>query len=120
MFMEMALKTGKEVVTLARAKALKAATYLLEYTENEMYRQEALLRECLELYRELEDTRGIIDTLGLLGIIAREKGPFAAARSLAEEALVLSLGSDYKVAIARSLQHLGILLKAQGDYVRSQ
>ncbi len=119
MFLERALTISKGAVTLARAKALKAATYLLDYTENEIDRQEALLRESLELYRELEDTRGIIDILGLLGTVAREKGNFAAARSLEEEALALSQGSDYKVAIARSLQHLGILLKDQGEYVKS-
>ena len=119
MFMERALATGKEVVTLARAKALKAAAYWLYYTENEMDRQEALLQESLALYRELEDTRGIVDILGMLGAIAREKGNFTAARSLEEEALALSQGSDYKGGIARSLQHLGVLLKDQGEYVKA-
>ena len=120
MFMERALATSKEVVTSARAKALKAAAYWLFYTENEMDRQEALLQESLVLYRELEDTRGIVDILGQLGgAVAREKGNFAAARSLEEEALALSQRSDYKVAIARSLQHLGVLLKDQGEYVKA-
>lgn len=119
MFMERALTTSKGVVTSARAKALKAAAYLLDYTENEIDRLEALLRESLVLYRELEDTRGIVDILGHLGAIAREKGNFAAARSLEEEALALSQGSGYKVAIARSLQGLGILLKDQGEYVKA-
>jgi predicted ATPase/DNA-binding CsgD family transcriptional regulator len=119
MFMERALTTSKGVVTLARAKALKAAAYLLDYTENEIDRKEALLRESLVLYRELEDTRGIVDILGHLGGVAREKGNFPAARALEEEALALSQGSDYKVAIARSLQGLGILLKDHGEYVKA-
>jgi predicted ATPase/DNA-binding CsgD family transcriptional regulator len=119
MFMETALTTSKGVVTLARAKALKAAAYLLDYTENEIDRKEALLRESLVLYRELEDTRGIVDILGYLGGVAREKGNFAAARSLMEEALALSQGSGYKVAIARNLMGLGILLKDHGEYVKA-
>lgn len=119
MFMERALTTSKGVLSSARAKALKAAAYLLDYTENEIDRQEALLRESLVLYRELEDTRGIVDILGHLGAVAREKGNFAAARSLMEEALALSQGSGYKVAIARSLQGLGILLKDHGEYVKA-
>jgi predicted ATPase/DNA-binding CsgD family transcriptional regulator len=119
MFMERALTISKGAGTLARAKALKAAAYWLFYTENEMDRQEPLLQESLAVYRELENTRGIVDILGQLGAIAREKGNFGAARSLEEEALALSQASDYKVAIARSLQHLGVLLKDQGEYVKA-
>jgi len=119
MFLWRVLKVSEGVATLAKAKALKAAAYLLDYTENEIDRKEALLRESLVLYRELEDTRGIVDILGHLGGVAREKGNFPAARSLEEEALALSQGSDYKVAIARSLQGLGILLKDHGEYVKA-
>jgi len=119
MFMERALTISNGVVISARAKALKVAAYLLDYTENEIDRQEILLRESLVLYRELEDPRGVVDTLGHLVKVAREKGNFAAARSLEEEALALSQRSDYKVAIARSLQGLGILLKDQGEYVKA-
>jgi DNA-binding CsgD family transcriptional regulator/tetratricopeptide (TPR) repeat protein len=119
MFMERALTISNGVVISARAKALKAAAYLLGYTEGDIDREEALLQESLALYRELEDTRGIIDILGQLGNVAREKGNFAAARSLEEEALAHSQESDYKVGIARSLQHLGILLKNQGEYVKA-
>ena len=119
MVLERALATSKGVVTLARAKALKAAASLLYCVENDNDRVEALLRESLALYRELEDTWGIVDSLGLLGGVAREKGNFAAARSLEEEALELSKGMSNKVAIARSLKFLGVLLKDQGDYVKA-
>ncbi len=118
-FLWRVLKVSEGVVTLAKAKALKAATYLLDHVQNNIDLEEALLRESLALYREFEDARGIVDTLGLLGSVAREKGNFAEARSLTEEALTLSNGMGYKVAIARSLMTLGVLLKDHGDYVKS-
>ena len=118
-FLWRVLKVSEGIVTLAKAKALKAATYLLDHVQNNIDLEEALLRESLKLYREFEDARGIVDSLGLLGSVAREKGNFAEAHSLTEEALMLSNGIGYKVAIARSLKALGVLFKDHGDYVKS-
>ena len=118
-FLWRVLKASEGVATVAKANALKAATYLLDHVQNNIALEEALLRESLKLYREFEDARGIVDSLGLLVSVAREKGNFAEARSLTEEALMLSNGIGYKVAIARSLMTLGVLFKDHGDYIKS-
>jgi predicted ATPase/DNA-binding CsgD family transcriptional regulator len=118
-FLWRVLKVSEGVATLAKAKALKAASYLLDHVQENIDLEETLLRESLLLYREFEDTRGIVDILGLLGSVARERGSFVEARSMTEEALKISNEIGYKVAIARSIKALGVLLKDQGDYSRS-
>jgi DNA-binding CsgD family transcriptional regulator/tetratricopeptide (TPR) repeat protein len=118
MFLERVLAASEGVETLARAKALNTAGFFA-LIEGDYDREETLLRKSLALYRERENTRGIVDSLGLLGGVAREKGNFAAAQTLTEEALVRSEKSGYKLAVARLLQGLGILLKDHGEYVKA-
>lgn len=66
------------------------------------------------------DTRGIAASLHNLGIVARERGEYAAAASLFEQSLPLlrDVGDTY--GIATSLISSGDIARQQGDYARAK
>jgi tetratricopeptide (TPR) repeat protein len=59
-------------------------------------------------------------SLDNLGVVAREQGDYAAARSLLEESLALSREIGDKQGIAMSLDNLGIVAQGQGDYAATR
>lgn len=115
-FLERALTASEGCVTTLRAKVLKALGRLTTLQGN-FGQAEALYVEGLALFRELGDTQGIVESLGMLGYIAMARSNYAAARVLAEEALILSRAEDYTRGIAFSLGTLGSLAFDQGEYV---
>jgi predicted ATPase/DNA-binding CsgD family transcriptional regulator len=118
-FLEQALAGSDNVVAPARAKALIAAG-TLALIQGEYDRAEAQCREGLELYREMQDARGIATALYLLGGIAWTRGNLAMARSCAEEALAYSRTSGNKGSISWALFRLARLLIEQGQYARGR
>ena len=100
--------------TKARARALFAAG-VLTTEQGDHASADVLIRESLQIERELGDSQGAAVCLNALAVIARDRGELAAARSQFEECLALwrKLG-DHK-AIARSLSNLANIAKLQGD-----
>ncbi len=118
LFEERVLTVSEGVISLARAKALMIAAYFA-YIGGNHDRAELLIQESLTLYRKLENTPGIIDSLIVLGGVARERGSLTAALALYEESLNLSKETGNKATIVENLMGLGVVLKDQGEYIKA-
>jgi tetratricopeptide (TPR) repeat protein len=78
-----------------------------------------LHEQCLGIYRELGEKRGVAATLNLLAVEALFQGDTATARSLFEENVAIWRELGDAAAVARSLGNLANVLKAGGDHVRA-
>jgi predicted ATPase/serine/threonine protein kinase len=105
--------------TKARARALFAAGVLAGEQGN-YESADALMRENLDIARQLQDTQGVAVSLNALAVHARDRGELAVASSLFEESLVLWREFDDQKAVARSLSNLANVVKLQGDCVRAR
>lgn len=118
-FLQRALAGSERAATPVRAKAFNAAAGLaLRLGDDD--RGEALCKESLALYRELEDKEGIALALYLLGDFAWRRGNFARTYSLKEESYALSkqVGDEY--SIAWTLFDLAELANQQGEYASAR
>ena len=115
---ERALAERADVAPAVRAKALLAAARLA-IVQSRYERGEALAQECLSLFRQLGDERGIALTLDRLGMAAWRQGHFAAARGLMQEALALFRAQRDHSRVGWSLFTLGLLHTKQGEYSRA-
>lgn len=79
---------GAQGRTASRAKALHAAGWLAR-EQGDYGDARGLFEESLDIYRGLDDTRGIGWALVDLGFLTRYQGDYVAARSLLEESLGL-------------------------------
>jgi predicted ATPase len=106
---------GAAAHTKMRERAVFAAGVLAE-AQGDYASADPLMKESLDIARQLGDKQGAAVSLNALGVLARERGDVAVARSLLEESLVLwkELG-DHK-AVGRSLSNLANVAKLQGDY----
>jgi predicted ATPase/Tfp pilus assembly protein PilF len=97
------------------ARAVFAAASLVA-CQGDYSTARALHEQCLGIYRELGEKRGVAATLNLLAVEALLQGDTATARSLFEESLAIwrELGDD--AAVARSLSNLASIFKAEGDH----
>jgi predicted ATPase/class 3 adenylate cyclase/DNA-binding CsgD family transcriptional regulator len=118
-FLERALTGSKEVAGPVQVKALKAAADLA-FLQSNYERAEALGEERLALCRERGDTAGITESLDLLGMVAADRGHFAAARTMSEEALILCREMGNKKGIADLLSSLAAYDFIQGEYARGR
>jgi predicted ATPase len=110
---------GAATRTKMRERALFAAGVLAE-AQGDYASADSLIKESLDIARQLHDKQGAAVSLNALGVLARERGDVAVAHSLLEESLVLwkELG-DHK-AVGRSLSNLANVAKLQGDYPRAR
>ena len=115
-YLEQALARSEGVTASVRASALKSAGHCA-HAQCDLDRSEAWFRECLILFRQQEDTRGVASTLQGLGWVAMANN-IATARSLFEESLALYREIGDKEAIAWSLVSLAQAVSAQGEYRR--
>lgn len=118
-WLEKALARSSTVIAPVRAKALYAAASQTYYAgDND--RAAVLAEECLKLYRELGDQRGIAIAMNGLGHIALSNGDYTRARALGEESLPLlkALGDHWY--IAESLYLVAYGCYAQGDYTTAR
>lgn len=74
----------------------------------------------LEIYRYLNDEKGIAEVLHNKGLICFEQGNYDLASRLYEECLELFKKSDDKKNITYSLNDLGSLLIEKGEYQRAE
>jgi predicted ATPase len=110
---------GAAAPTKARARALFAAG-VLAGEQGDYTSAEALIRESLEIARQLSDKQGVAVSLNALAVYARDQGDVAVAHSLFEEALVLWRELGDRKAVARALSNLASVAKLQGDYPRAR
>jgi predicted ATPase/class 3 adenylate cyclase len=108
-------KAGVEGHTTERAKLL-SATGLLAYWQGDYLAARARHEECLAIWRQLGDRRGIAISLNNLGMVARSQGEYASARAMYEESLAIHRELGNQWAAASSLNNIGNLAAEQGDY----
>ena len=106
---------GAAAPTKARERALFAAG-VLAIAQGDYAAGSSLMRESLDIARQLGDGQGVAVSLNALAVIARDRGEVSMAHSLFEESLVQwrELG-DLK-AVARSLSNLASVVKLQANY----
>src|SRR6266566_5259895 len=117
-FLDRALVAREGIEAFVQAKALYAAANLA-FKQSNYERAEALSKESLALYRELEDKPGIAFSPWVLGNIAWVRSNTAEARSLLEEDLALFKEVGFKENAAYSLFSLALLANSQGEYARA-
>ena len=110
---------GAAAPTKARARALFAAG-VLAGEQGDYASADALIRESLDIARQLGDKQGAAVSLNALAVIARDRGDVPVARSLFEESLVLWRELGDQKAVARSLSNLANIVKLQGDNARAR
>jgi predicted ATPase len=109
---------GAAAPTKARERALFAAG-VLAGEQGDYASADALIRESLDIARQLRDKQGVAVSLNALAVHARDRGDVAVAHSLFEESLVLWRELGDQKAVARSLSNLANVVKLQGDYARA-
>jgi predicted ATPase/DNA-binding winged helix-turn-helix (wHTH) protein len=105
---------GAAAPTKARARALFAAG-VLAIAQGDYAAADTLIRESLEIARQLGDKQGAAVSLNALAVSARDRGDLPVARSLFEESMVLWRELGDQKAVARSLSNLANIVKLQGD-----
>jgi predicted ATPase/class 3 adenylate cyclase len=112
-------EAGVEGRTTERAKLL-SATGLLAYWQGDYPAARARHEECLAIWGQLGDRRGIAVSLNNLGMVARSQGDYASARAMYEETLVIQRERGDRWAAAAALNNMANLAAEQGDYRGSQ
>jgi predicted ATPase len=110
---------GAAAPTKARTRALFAAG-ALAIEQGDYDSADALVRESLDIARQLRDKQGVAVSLNALAVLARDRGDVTFAHSLFEENLVLWRELGDQKAVARSLSNLANVVKLQGDYARAR
>jgi predicted ATPase/class 3 adenylate cyclase/Tfp pilus assembly protein PilF len=100
--------------TPERAKALSGSG-LLAFWQGDYPAARAQHEECLAIWRQRADQRGIGISLNNLGMVARSQGDYAAARTLYEESLAMRDIGD-RWGKGASMMNLGNVAAEQGDY----
>jgi len=113
--LERMLKDSGAVAPSIQAKAVMGAAVLTGEQGN-WFQAEKLCEESLRLFRSLQDSRGIVTSLWMLGHAAITMGKYAVAHTLGEEALSLSQQVNDTWGIATSLEILTSTAHDEGKY----
>lgn len=118
-FLERALVLSEGTHTALRARVLRAIALVAD-CQGDIDRIEVVAKLSLALSRELEDTGGIAESLGLLAAAAWLRGEIVEAVSLHEEQvrLLRQVGEPGEVALA--LFTLAEHVSTHGEYARGQ
>ena len=102
-----------------RATVLEGAA-ALAWGQADAERAEAHAEEALELFRRVDDKRGVARALNHLGLVSQERGAYERARGFFDEsgALARELGNERGYAVA--VVNLGGLALIEGDYPRAR
>jgi predicted ATPase/serine/threonine protein kinase len=106
---------GASAPTKSRGRALFAAG-VLAGEQRDYAAADTLMKQSLEIARQLEDTQAVAVCLNALAVHARDQGNLALAHSLFQESLVLWRELRDLLAIARALSNMASVLKLQGDF----
>lgn len=118
-WLEGTLASGRTVAAPVRAKALNGlGVLLLRLNETEVARQR--LEECLSIYTEQNDLRGIAGALNNLGTLAQGQGDLSAAVNYHTRSLELHQQIDDRWGSAASFNNLGMIARNQGDLEQAQ
>lgn len=118
-WLEEGLARQEEVVPCVRAKALWSLGSLAVF-QGDVVEAGTLLRESIDVYRELDDRRGSARALNALGLAVAHAGQYEKATSLLEESLDLSRQLEDSERGAVALSNLGFVAAEQGDLVRAK
>ncbi len=110
---------GAQAATKARSRALFAAG-VLGVEQGDYAAAEALIRESLEIARQLGDAQGAAVCLNALAVSARDRGDIQSARSLFEESLAVWREVGDPKAVASAVSNLANIVKMQGDNTRAR
>ena len=105
--------------TKFRARALFAAG-VLAGAQGDYAAADALVRESMEIARQLDDGQGVAVSLNALAVLAQDRGDIPAAQTLFEESLEVwrELGDSRDVA--RALSNLANVTTMQGNHERAK
>lgn len=110
---------GAAAPTKARGRVLFAAG-VLAGEQGDYASADALIRESLDIARQLRDQQGAAVSLNALAVIARDRGDVPVARALFEASLDLWRELGDRKAVARSLSNLANVVKLQKDFARAR
>jgi predicted ATPase/serine/threonine protein kinase len=106
-------------LTKGRARVLFAAG-VLAAEQGDYAAADALMKESLDIARQLGDKPGAAVCLNALGVNARDRGNITTAHPLFEESLALWRELEDQKAVARSLSNLANVVELEGDYRRAR
>ncbi|MGI9110890.1 MAG: ATP-binding protein [Gaiellaceae bacterium] len=118
-WLEGALSRGGEAPLRVRAKALNAASILVD-RQGDTEEARALLEEALGIYRSLGDERSAARMLSNLGGVAVAEGNLEQAEALFEETLPLFRRVDDSRALMVTLSNLAAIAGLAGDRDRAR
>ncbi|MBW3587955.1 MAG: tetratricopeptide repeat protein [Actinobacteria bacterium] len=110
-----ALERREQLPTELMAKALHSAG-LLAWVHHDHRAALPLLNESLSIRRELDDKRGIAQTLGTLGNVHSSLGDNESAAALWQESLEIRRRINDKRGAAAVLANLAVLTAGKGNY----
>ncbi len=116
-WLEQSLARG-DGTTKSRAKVLYGTGVLAE-VQGDLAQAVSFYEQARELYRSIDDVRGVGLVLGNLGDVAAKQGRYEEARSLYDEALAVQRGTGDQRAVTAMLINLGNLASLQGDHDRA-
>jgi predicted ATPase/transcriptional regulator with XRE-family HTH domain len=107
---------GDPSESTAYARALTAAC-ALAYFQSDYESAQAFRQRALDLFRKLDDTNGVADSLHGLGNIALSQGHYESARSMYEECLAIRQKLGQRESLSGTLGNLGLIAYNVGDYI---
>jgi predicted ATPase/DNA-binding SARP family transcriptional activator len=110
---------GASVHTRERAQALRTACIMAQQQADSAAARE-FQKESLEIWRELDDRRGIAYSIHELAIVECEQGNFTEAWRLNEESLDIFRDLGDRAGIADLLSGLGVVAFDRGDYATAR
>ena len=102
-----------------RAEAL-ARGGLVSYWRDDVDGASARWRECLEIYRELDDRDGVAQGLRWVGELTEWQGDLAAARRCFDGSLEIAREAGDETLVADILRQLGRLAMREGDHEKAR
>jgi predicted ATPase len=113
------LKMGGAAAPNVRMRALFAAG-VLAWEQGERAASTVLVRESLDIAREIGDERSMAVALNALAVAAQDAGELEAAREYQEEALGLWRMVGERLSVARAVSNLANVAKLQGEFARAR
>ncbi len=117
--LEKVLAASEEMVTSARAEALRDLGYLLAYL-GEYQQAEKSCEESLALSRQLGDPSGAAWGRYALGLVAFDQDEYSRAHALLQEALTFFREAGDPLGGHFVLGHLTLVYTQQGEYVQAR